>query len=124
MAGVKRAAEKAGEKMSQLRCPKCKAMHFNVQATDLQRATGEVECSNCGHILKLFLPARPLTSRSETGGRSASEVAFPALAFSSGTMCVRCAKASQAASPAIVVGISPEGTPPKTCATFSRKKKR
>lgn len=38
--------------MSQLRCPKCKAMHFNVQASDLQRATGIIECSNCGHSLK------------------------------------------------------------------------
>jgi predicted Zn finger-like uncharacterized protein len=87
-------AQKTKEKMSQLRCPKCKAMHFNVQATDLQRATGEVECSNCGHILKLFSPAKPPTSRLETDGRSAAKVtlALPVENNSTGAMCVRCAK--------------------------------
>jgi hypothetical protein len=69
-------------------------MHFNVQATDLQRATGEVECSNCGHILKLFSPAKPLTSRLATDGRSAAKVTLALPVNYSGTMCVRCAKAN------------------------------
>lgn len=59
--------------MSQLRCPKCKAMHFNVQASDLQRATGIIECSNCGLSLKFSSPEKLLTSRLETDGRGASK---------------------------------------------------
>jgi len=41
------------ETLAQLRCPKCRAMHFNVHASDLAKGNGEVTCSNCGHVRTL-----------------------------------------------------------------------
>ena len=40
----------------QLRCPKCGAMRFNVDVSDLIRDNGVVTCSNCGHtrVIKEF----------------------------------------------------------------------
>jgi len=40
----------------QLRCPKCGAMRFNVDASDLARVNGRVTCSHCGQerVVKEF----------------------------------------------------------------------
>jgi predicted Zn finger-like uncharacterized protein len=59
------------ETLAQLRCPKCRAMLYNVHASDLAKGNGEVTCSNCGHVrvIKTFSTAKLLTSPSQVGGR-------------------------------------------------------